>query len=213
MQRAGPHASCAPRAQRAQQLARGTRGMQGPRPHDAHFRRHACGSWHSSRNVRGPTQRVCLGPSVHSSGPLALGAHALGLQLALPLQVRLVGLVLVRVQRAHHAQHLPPTARTSAALWSRRGVSAENAGHSGYRDAEACSAGPPGWSCAGAGPAPAGLLLTRTRMNGMHVRAQHLLHSTRVGRSAWQLGWPPECPSWSSTCPAIAPVRPGQQPS
>ncbi len=37
---------------------------------------------------------------------LALGAHALALQLALPLQIRLVDLVRVWVQRAYDAQHL-----------------------------------------------------------------------------------------------------------
>lgn len=39
---------------------------------------------------------------------IALRAHALGLQLALALQVGLVGLVRVRVQSSYDAQHLRP---------------------------------------------------------------------------------------------------------
>lgn len=60
-------------------------------------------SWLSaySRTERSPGQQA-----VRSE--LALRAHALALQLALTLQIRLVQLVRVRVQRPYDAQHLQP---------------------------------------------------------------------------------------------------------
>ena len=54
-----------------------------------------------SRTERSPRQHA-----VRSK--LALRAHALALQLALTLQIRLVQLVRVRVQRPYDAQHLQP---------------------------------------------------------------------------------------------------------
>lgn len=53
------------------------------------------------------TKGACM-LSTHPSwwGSIALWPHALSLQLALPLQVCLVALVAVRVQRSYDAQHL-----------------------------------------------------------------------------------------------------------
>lgn len=74
-----------------------------------------CRDTHTVGSVPPP---FCPSPPRHHAMPLArpLRPHALRLELALPLQRRLVELVLVRVERADNAQdlhHLPAHERAA----------------------------------------------------------------------------------------------------